>query len=125
MAVTYTNAVKVARMDAVITLIDVGAGSELVIMEADTTVVANIPLADPSAPGAADAGVITFTATNMSDTNAPASGTAAIAEINDGDGLTVISGLTVGVAAEDIVLDSVDITAGQTVTITSATITHA
>ncbi len=48
-----------------------------------------------------------------------------VAEINDGDGLTVISGLTVGLAAEDIVLDSVSITAGQTVTITSATITHA
>ena len=125
MAVTYTNAVKIARMNAVITLIDVGSGSELVIMESDDTVVANIPLADPCAPGAAGAGVITFTATNMSDTNAPASGTAAKAEINDGNGLAVITGLTVGVAAEDIVLDSVSITAGQTVTISSATITHA
>ena len=125
MAVTYTNAVKIARMNAVITLIDVGSGSELVIMESDDTVVANIPLADPSAPGAAGAGVITFTPGGMSDTNAPSGGTAAKAEINDGNGLTVISGLTVGVGAEDIVLDSVSITAGQTVTISSATITHA
>jgi hypothetical protein len=33
--------------------------------------------------------------------------------------------LTVGTSASDINLDSVSITSGQTVTITSATITHA
>ena len=60
-----------------------------------------------------------------SDTSADATGTAAAAQIKDGGGVVVISGLTVGTTGSDINLDSVSITLGQTVTLSSATITHA
>lgn len=51
---------------------------------------------------------------------------AAAARIRTASGGTdVITGLTVGLSASDIILDSVGITAGQTVTINSASITHA
>jgi len=52
-------------------------------------------------------------------------GTAAEAQIKNGDGTAVITGLTVGTGGADIILDSVSITTGQTVTLTTGTITHA
>jgi hypothetical protein len=63
---------------------------------------------------------------DISDNSADATGTAAAARIRTAPGGTdIITGLTVGTSAADIILDSVSITAGQTVTITAATITHA
>ena len=125
MAVTYATDVKKDRMDAVTTQIDAGTGAGY--LEIGTTsmasVLATITLNDPAAP-AAVGGVLTFTMP-QSDTSADATGTAAEARIRDSDANDVITGLTVGTAATDIILDSVSITAGQTVTINSATITHA
>ena len=127
MAVTYTAAAKTARMDAVRALIDVGtgtAGGVLKIRDSGNVVLAEFVL--PATCGTAAAGVLTFDFDpDISDTTANASGTAANAIIVDRDDATVISGLTVGVAAADIILDSVSITAGQTVTIVTGTITHA
>lgn len=52
--------------------------------------------------------------------------TAAAARIRTSSGGTdIITGFTVGTSGADINLDSVSITSGQTVTISSATITHA
>lgn len=126
MAVTYTTAAKNARLDAVRALIDAGAGAgKLKIRDASNVVLATLTLADPSAP-AASGGVLTLDFDpDISDTSADASGTATNAIITDSDDTTVISGLTVGVSGTDIVVDSVSITAGQTVTITAGTITHA
>ena len=126
MAVTYSTAVKTARMQAVIDLIDAGAGAGT--LEIGTTgmgtVLATITLADPS--GAAASGVLTFDfSPAVSDNSADASGTAAAARIKDSNGTVIISGLTVGTSGTDIVLDSTSITAGQTVQLTSGTITHA
>ena len=87
------------------------------------TVLATITLNDPS--GTVTNGVLTLSGTPLSDTSADADGTAAAARIRDSDNNDVITGLTVGTGSEDIVLDSVSITTGQTVTITSGTITHA
>jgi len=123
MAVIYTNAVKVDRMDAVIAAIGSAGKLEIGTTAMDTTL-AVFTLSSPAAPGATGAGVITFTMPK-SDTSADDTGTAAAARIVTSADLDIITGLTVGVAAEDIVLDSVSITAGQTVTISSATITHA
>ncbi len=123
MAVTYTSAVKIDRMDAVIAAIG-SAGKLEIGTAAMATTLAVFTLSSPSAPGAAGAGVITFTMPK-SDTNADDTGTAAAARIVTSADLDIITGLTVGVTAEDIVLDSASITAGQTVTISSATITHA
>ena len=68
----------------------------------------------------------TIFGTAKSDTSADNTGTAAAARIRTAPaGTDIITGLTVGTSASDINLDSVSITAGQTVTINSATVTHA
>lgn len=123
MAVTYTTAVKNARLNAVTTAIGTTG-----VLEIGTTgmasVLATIALANPAAPAAAS-GVLTFTMPR-SDTSADASGTAAAARIRTASGGTdIVTGLTVGTGGTDVVLDSTSITAGQTVTINSFTITHA
>lgn len=123
MAVTYTTAVKNARLDAVVTAI--GATG---VLEIGTTgmasVLATINLGNPA--GTAASGVLTFSGFPRSDTSADAGGTAAAARIRTASGGTdIVTGLTVGTSGSDINLDSTSITAGQTVTINSATITHA
>jgi len=126
MAVTYSTAAKNARLDAVTALIDAGVSAgKLKIRDGSNVVLATLTLADPSA-AAASGGVLTFDFDpDISDSSADATGTAANAIITDSADTTVISGLTVGTSGTDIVLDSVSITAGQTVTITAGTITHA
>lgn len=123
MAVTYTTAVKNARLDAVVTAI----GSTGVLEIGTTgmgTVLATIAL--NSTAGTTSGGVLTFSGFPKSDTSADASGTAAAARIRTASGGTdIVTGLTVGTSGSDINLDSTSITAGQTVTINSATITHA
>jgi hypothetical protein len=123
MAVNYTTAVKNARLDAVVTAI----GSTGVLEIGTTsmgTVLATIALGNPA--GTSTGGVLTFSGFPRSDTSADATGTAAAARIRTSSGGTdIVTGLTVGTSGSDINLDSVSITAGQTVTITSATITHA
>jgi hypothetical protein len=125
MAVTYTNAVKVARMAAVVT----AAGTTAVLEIGTTgmaTVLATINLGNPIAPAATGAGVLTLAGFPRSDTGADATGTAAAARIRTATGGTdIITGLTVGTSGADIILDSLSITSGQTVTLNSAVITHA
>lgn len=122
MAVTYTTAVKTDRMNAVVT-----AAGTTAVLEIGTTgmasILATIALANPI--GTVTNGVLTLTMPR-SDTSADNTGTAAAARIRTASGGTdIITGLTVGTTGSDINLDSVSITAGQTVTINSATITHA
>lgn len=126
MAITYSTAAKTARMAAVIAQIDAGAGPGTI--EIGTTgfgsTLAVLTLADPC--GTAASGVLTFDFDpDISDTSANATGTAAEARIKDSDGTIVVSGLTVSTTGADINLDSVSITAGQTVTLTTGTFTHA
>jgi len=120
MAITYSTAVKNTRLDAVTTAIGTAG-----VIEIGTTgmasVLASITLANPAAAAAAS-GVLTLTMPR-SDTSANATGTAAEARITDGTS-TIISGLTVGTTGTDVVLDSISITSGQTVTLNSAVITH-
>lgn len=124
MAVTYTTAVKEARMTAVRDAIDggVGAGYLEIGTAAMAAVLATITLTDPC--GSATGAVLTLTMPH-SDTSADGTGTAAAARIRTSAATDVITGLTVGTSGTDIILDSVSITTGQTVTITAATITHA
>jgi hypothetical protein len=125
MAIIYTTAVKNARLDAVVAQIDAGAGAG--VLQIGTTgmasILAEITLNDPS--GTSSGGVLTFSGFPKSDTSANNTGTAAAARIRDSNGVDIITGLSVGTTASDINLDSVSITSGQTVTITSASITHA
>lgn len=125
MAVTYPTAAKAARMTAIRDLIDAGSGpGKLKIRNSSDTVLATILLADPS--GTVSGGTLTFDFDpDVSDTSADATGTAANAIITDSDDVTVVSGLTVGLSDADIILDSLSINAGQTVTLATGTITHA
>lgn len=126
MAVNYSTAAKTARLNAVVGLIDGGAGAG--VLQIGTagmaSVLASITLSDPSATVAGDTLTFDFDP-DVSDTSADASGTAAEARIRDSNGTDVITGLTVGTSGTNIVLDSVSITAGQTVTLATGTITHA
>ena len=121
MAVTYTTAVKTARMEAVKTAL--GTNGKLEIgTTAMGTVLATIDL---GSGGSVTNGVWTLIASPLSDTSADAGGTAAAARIRTSGNTDIVTGLTVGTSGSDINLDSTSITAGQTVTINSATITHA
>ena len=125
MAVTYPNAVKIARMNAITT----AAGTTAVLEIGTTamgTVLATITLGNPIAGAATGAGVLTLSGFPRSDTSADATGTAAAARIRTSTGGTdIITGLTVGLSGSDVNLDSLSITAGQTVSINSAVFTHA
>jgi len=123
MAIIYTTAVKNARLDAVIAAIGTTGVLEIGTTEMGS-VLATIPLANPA--GTTSGAVLTFSGMPRSDTAADATGTAAAARIRTATGGTdIVTGLTVGTSATDIVLDSVNITTGQLVSITAATITHA
>jgi hypothetical protein len=124
-AVNYTTAVKSARMTAVRDQIDAGSGPG--VLQIGTTgmgtVLVEVTLDDPC--GTVTSGVLSLSNFPRSDTSANATGTAAAARIRDSNGNDVITGLTVGLSAADVILDSVSITAGQTVTINTAAFTHA
>lgn len=124
MAVTYSTAVKTARMAAVIAQIDAGSGAGT--LEIGTTgmasVLVTLTLADPC--GTAASGVLTLDFDPDITATATGTGTAAEARIKDSDGTVCISGLTVGTSGADLNLDNTSITTGQTVTLTTGTITH-
>ena len=124
MAVTYNNTVKDNRMTQVLNAIDGGAGAGYIEIcsAAYASVLATIVLSDPCGSVASQALTLTMP---QSDTNADATGTAAIARIMDSAATIVVQGLTVGTGGTDIVLSSLAITAGDTVTLNSAVITHA
>jgi hypothetical protein len=121
MSVVYSSTVKDKRMQLVI---DYTAG-KLVIgtssLSGATGVLATIALS--TTPFTLSTGVITLSGVPLS-VAASATGTAAKAEIRDNADTTVVSGLTVGTSGSDINLTSTSVTSGQTVTITSGTITH-
>lgn len=125
MAASYRASLKATRMQAVLDDIDNNASAaKLSIWSAAfATKLAEITLAKPSF--SRSAAVLTMLGVPLSDTSADATGTAAVARITDGAGTTIVDSLTVGTSATDIVLNSTSLTAGQTVTITAGTITHA
>lgn len=119
MAVTYDASVKTARMTAVKT--EVGASGKLKIRDASNNILATIRL---GAGGSVSGAVWTFISSATSGT-ASGAGTAANAIITTSGDESKITGLTVGTSGADVILDNLVIASGQTVTITSATLTHA
>ena len=68
---------------------------------------------------------ITLDSTSTTGEAAAGGGTAATkAQIKDSGGTAKITGLTVALSAADVILDNTSIASGQTVTLTSLTITH-
>ena len=134
MSVVYSNTVKDNRLnvanDAVNSKTYVagsGAGSAgtLVIgtsaLSGSTGVLATITLQNPAFTEGSQ--VLTLAGVPLSAT-AFAAGTAALAEIRNNGGTAIVSGLTVGTSGANINLGSVSITSGETVSITSGTVTH-
>jgi hypothetical protein len=134
MTVTYNATLKTNRMQLVPDLIAglVAAAStgsrtagKLVIGTASlsgaTGVLATLAL--PTTPFTVAGAVATLQGTPLS-VAASASGTAALAALRTNADVDVVTGLTVGTSASDINLTSTAITSGQTVTVTSGTLTH-
>ena len=125
MAVNYSNTVKDSRMTQVLNAIDLNAAAGF--MEIGTagmaSVLVTITFSKPSFSEASQ----TLTLLGVPKSGVAANtGTAAAARIKDGGGVNIpIAGLTVGTSGSDINLNSTSITSGQTVTLTSGTITHA
>ena len=74
-------------------------------------------------PGTVSSGVLTISGTPLTAT-ASGTGTAAKAELRDNAGNVIVSGLTVGTSATDIIINATAISSGQSVTLSSGTITH-
>ena len=126
MPVNYTTAVKNARLAATVALI--GATGDLVIGTAALAggaggILARIPFDNPSFNVAG--GVMT--ANNLPRTFiAAATGVAAKVEIRDSANVVIANGLAIGVTGSgaDVIINALEISAGQTVQITVGTITH-
>lgn len=126
MAVTYSTATKTARMNAVVTTI--GTSGKLKLFTAADALLATFTLA--STAGTVSGAVLTFSDANgatagILSTTASAGGAATKASITTSADVDVITGLTVGTSGTDLILDNNVLTSGQSVTINSATITHA
>lgn len=123
MSVTYNTTLKSTRMTDVVSAIDAGGAGYLEIGTAAMgTVLSTITF--NATCGTVGSGVLTFSGTPLTDSSAANTGTAAAAEVFSGAATLIISGLTVGTSATDIVLSSTSIVAGQPVTLTAASITH-
>ena len=123
MAVTLTTAARNAACNAIVDLIDAGAGAgtlELLLANASTEV-ATLTFSDP-AFGNAATGVATASAIT-SDTSATGNASAAtIAKFLDSDATEVLR-CTVGTSGADINLSNNVIATGETVAITALTVT--
>jgi len=123
MTVTYSNALKDTRMNAVITAVDAGgaAGSMEICTAGYAAVLGAITLLRPSFTEASQ--MITVAGVPLTGT-AGASGTAALARVKDSSGNVVVSGLTVGTTGTDIIITNTTVSSGQQLTLASGTITH-
>jgi hypothetical protein len=120
---TLATTARNAAVDAVVDLVDAGAGAgKLIFATSGDVTVAALTFSDPafSAAGSATAGVATAAAIT-SDTNA-AGGTIAKCRIQDSAPATVMA-VTVGTSGQEINLSSLAIGAGDTVAVSSLTVT--
>lgn len=130
MAIGYSSTVRTNRLTQVGNAIDGGAGAGLIRIYdgtqpatcgTATTLLAELTCTDP-AFASNTGGVATFAAIT-SDSSANASGTHTWFRIVDSTGTCVLDG-TSGTSGTDLILDAATITVGQTVNISSMTITE-
>jgi hypothetical protein len=123
MAVTYSTAVKTARMTATR---DEVANGTLELLSAGDVVLAIFGLSATGGSVTNDEWTLAFDAATVTGEAGASGGVDATkAQIKTSGGTAVITGLTVGTSGTDIVLDNNNIDEGQDVTLSSATITHA
>lgn len=129
---TLADAARNAACDAIVDLVDepggAGSGTGQLILTTSAggagTVLATIPLAN-TAFGSASSGAASLDVSPVPSATASNSGTAAGWAIrNDSGGTpTVIVSGTIGTGSEDLDIDNTSVTSGQTVNITSLTVT--
>ena len=122
MSVDYVVPVLSSRLQVVANAIDVGVGGGfLELLNSTGSVISSLRLYVPC--GVVNSGVLTFT-TPLIDGSVPVGGIIEAARCTDANGSLVISGLTVNGPSPDIHLTPTNnVTAGQTLVITAATIT--
>ena len=134
MAVVYSTTLKNNRMQLVADLVaGKTAGSSVGSATAGTLVIGTSSLSGATGilvsftlgttPGTVSSGVLTISGTPLTAT-ASGTGTAAKAELRDNAGNVIVSGLTVGTSASDIIINATAISSGQSVTLSSGSITH-
>lgn len=134
MSVVYSSTLKNNRMQLVADLIaGKVAGSSTGTASAGTIVVGTSALSGATGvlvsftlgttPGTVSGGVLTISGTPITAT-ASGTGTAAKAEMRDNAGNVIVSGLTVGTSGTDIIINATAISSGQSVTLSSGSITH-
>lgn len=130
MAAGLSTTVRNNRLNQISAAIDGGAGAGLLRIYdgtrpatggTATTLLAELTFTDPCAP-AASSGVLTFSAIT-SDSSANATGTATWARLVDSSA-TFVCDLSVSTSGADVNLNSTSISTGQTVSVTSGTITE-
>lgn len=135
-APAISNAAAIAMCNALVDLIDAGSGAGYLniyngskpagpdVAVSGQTLLSEHTMSDPAFGSAADASPgATATASAIGDdSSAAATGTASWFRIFDSDDTAIFDG-SVGTSDADLILDSVSITAGQTVSISSCTIT--
>ena len=127
MTVTYSISANNYRLQGVVDAIDGGGGNGSLILTAAGATVSTISLARPC--GTVNGGILTFSGTLL-DPAASGTGNVDGAVVKDSTGITMISGLTVGIpltVGVDIIIsngaNSTLVTAGQTVAVLAAQIT--
>jgi len=119
---TLSDAAKAVASQAIVDLI--GAAGILEIGDSGfANTLSTVPLQNPAAT-VDGAGVITISVPDV-DPNIAVTGTAAEARIRDGSSADIITGLTVGTGAEEIVVNDASFVNGQTFTLESGVLTPA
>jgi hypothetical protein len=129
-----SNAGAIAALNALLALLNTGGAGSICIFTgspeatcetADSgTLLATLALSSTSFPTAVDngSGGATATANSITSASAGNSGTAGHFRAKSGAGTVILQG-TVGTSSADMILSSTTITSGQTVSITSWTVT--
>lgn len=120
MAISMATTLRNNRLDQITSF--AGSNAKLELFTAGSTLIVTCVCNATFAP-AASGGVLTLN--SISNGTAVASGTVTNATLYQSDGTTmVLSGLTVGTSASNINLSSTSISTGDSVAISSATITE-
>lgn len=132
MTIRVATAARTAALDVIVDLADAGAGAATIKIYTGTqpatantaasgTLLATLTCADPAFEAAA-AGVVALDADPDLTTTAVAAGTAGWARVADSDGNTIFDG-SVGTSATDFIINATAITVGQTINLTTGTLT--
>jgi len=120
MSVNYVTTVKDARLEAVRAALNAGGGGHIQLQTGAAAALVNVLLETVIA--APSGGVLTVIGTAKQGT-ATGAGAASQAVLQDGSSANVATGLTVGTAAADVILNDVNLVIGSQVTLNSGTIT--